>query len=163
MSIDAGDFAARLKAAQNDPNREERLRQDRARRRRKVGLWAGAGVVLAGGFAFWLSDVMGGERPANEPFAAGALDEALWPDAWPLTTAIPFRGSPAALWDRSDVPGSMPPPTARPVGKLSEEEVTEGLTAVGDFVREANTSAEGTAGERPECSHAPRTRRSRPA
>ncbi|MGW2277758.1 hypothetical protein [Streptomyces sp. NPDC001770] len=149
MSIDAGDFAARLKAEQNDPRREERLRQDRARRRRTIGLWAGAGVVLAGGFAFWLSDVMGGERPANEPFAAGALDEALWPDEWPLTTAIPFRGSPADSWDRAHVPSGVPSPEARPVGELGEEEVTADLSAVRDFVWEANASPEVLTGERP--------------
>lgn len=115
MSIDAAEFAARLKAEQNDPDREERLRQDRVGRRRKIGLWAGAGVVLASGFAFWLFDVTAGERPANEPFAAGLLEEALWPDAWPLTTGLPFRGSPAARWDRTDVASSMlPPPWCAP-------------------------------------------------
>ncbi|WP_406336826.1 hypothetical protein OG814_35455 [Streptomyces zaomyceticus] len=151
MSIDAAEFAARLKAEQNDPDREERLRQDRVGRRRKIGLWAGAGVVLASGFAFWLFDVTAGERPANEPFAAGLLEEALWPDAWPLTTGLPFRGSPAARWDRTDVASSMlPPALVRPVGGLGAEQVTTGLEMVREFVREANVSDEVLTGERPE-------------
>ncbi|MEV5011321.1 hypothetical protein [Streptomyces sp. NPDC055692] len=146
MSIDAAEFAARLKAEQNDPDREERLRQDRMRRRRKIGLWAGAGVVLAGGFAFWLFDAMAGERPANEPFAPGLLEEAMWPDAWPLTTGLPFRGSPAARWDGIDVAL----PLVRPVGGLSAEQVSTGLDTVREFVREANVTDEVLAGERPE-------------
>ncbi|MGW3389525.1 hypothetical protein [Streptomyces cinereoruber] len=150
MSIDAAEFAARLKAEQNDPEREERFRQDRARRRRKIRLWAGSGVIVAGGLAFWLFSVTAGERPANEPFAAGLLEESMWPDAWPYTTGLPFRGSPATRWDRTDVASSMLPPQAEPVGKLSAEQVAAGLETVREFVREANVSDEVLLGEHPE-------------
>ncbi|MGW9454279.1 hypothetical protein [Streptomyces sp. NPDC055632] len=150
MPVDAAEFAARLRAEQNDPDREERFRQDRVRRRRKIGLWAGAGAVVAGGFAFWLFSVTAGERPANEPFAAGLLEESMWPDAWPYTTGLPFRGSPAARWDRTDVASSMLPPQAEPVGKLSAQQVAAGLETVREFVREANVSDEVLLGEHPE-------------
>ncbi|MFJ3817193.1 hypothetical protein [Streptomyces sp. NPDC090056] len=150
MPVDAAEFAARLRAEQNDPDREKRFRQDRTRRRRKIQLWAGAGAVVAGGFAFWLFSVTDGERPANEPFAAGLLEESMWPDAWPYTTGLPFRGSPAARWDRTDVASSMLPPQAEPVGKLSAQQVAAGLETVREFVREANVSDEVLLGEHPE-------------
>ncbi|MFD6531797.1 hypothetical protein [Streptomyces sp. NPDC060184] len=150
MSIDADEFTARLKAERNDPAREERLRQDRRKRRRTIGIWAGAGVVLAGGFTFWLVDVTSGERPAEEPFAAGALNEALWPDSWPATTSSPFRGSPASGWDKADEDWGMPLPPVHPVDGLGEEQVTSGLGVVRDFLRETNVSDEVLLGEVPE-------------
>ncbi|WP_328943317.1 hypothetical protein OG259_18790 [Streptomyces sp. NBC_00250] len=151
MSIEAADSAARLKTEQNDPDREEWLRQDSRRRRRKIGLRVGVGVLLAGAFGFSLFDVAAGEGSANEPFEPGLLEEAMWPDDWPLTTGLPFRGSPAARWDRTDVASSMLPPyLVRPVAGISKEQVTNGLNTMRDFVREANVSDEVLTGERPE-------------
>ncbi|MFE6225909.1 hypothetical protein [Streptomyces sp. NPDC057854] len=66
-------------------------------------------------------------------------------------TGLPFRGSPAARWDRTDVASSMlPPALVRPVGGLSTAQVTTALNTMRDFVREANVSDEVLAGERPE-------------
>ncbi|MFC8295740.1 hypothetical protein ACFUJ0_32115 [Streptomyces sp. NPDC057242] len=105
---------------------------------------------MAGGFAFWLFSVTAGERPANEPFAAGLLEESMWPDARPYTTGLPFRGSSATRWDRTDVANSMLPPQAGLVGKLSTEQVAAGLERVREFVRGANLSDEVLLGEHPE-------------
>ncbi|MFC8176787.1 hypothetical protein [Streptomyces sp. NPDC057325] len=105
---------------------------------------------MAGGFAFWLFSVTAGERPANEPFAAGLLEESMWPDAWPYRTGLPFRGSPATRWDRTDVANSMLPPQAGLVGKLSAEQVAAGLERVREFVREANLPDKVLLGEHPE-------------
>ncbi|MEU6929085.1 hypothetical protein AB4225_18900 [Streptomyces sp. 2RAF24] len=150
MSIDPAEFAARLRAERDDPERAEKLRLDRVARRRKLTLWAGAGALVLGGFVFWLAQVTEGERPANEPFAPGLLQEAMWPPEWPVTEHLPFRNSPAAGWPRADLADGLHPPRAEPVAHLSEERVAQDLETVRTFLREAHTSDEAVTGARPD-------------
>lgn len=141
-------YAARLRAEQNDPEREGRLRDDRRRRRRKTAVIAAGGVLALGGLGFWLATVTDGERPANEPFAPGMLEEAMWPEEWPVTIRIPYRGSPAAQWKSGAE--DMVTPSAKPVGRLAAPEVEAGLEAVRGFLEEADFSPWTLEGERPE-------------
>ncbi|MFE6100900.1 hypothetical protein ACFVQ4_13140 [Streptomyces laurentii] len=83
-------YAARVRAEQNDPERAERLREDRRRRRRKIAAIAAGGALALGGFGFWLATATDGERPADEPFAPGMLQEAMWPADWPVTIRMPY-------------------------------------------------------------------------
>ncbi|MFE0116834.1 hypothetical protein ACFWZA_01910 [[Kitasatospora] papulosa] len=146
MSIDPADFAARLRAEQNDPVREETLRRERVTRRRKAILGAGTGILVLGGFGVWLADAMGG-RPADEPFAPRMLDEAMWPDEWPATTNIPFRGSPAAAWEDGAVGIRLP--QSKAVAGLTDQEVSAGLGAVRDFLIATNLSSQTLYGPNP--------------
>ncbi|MEU9063618.1 hypothetical protein AB0D13_33345 [Streptomyces sp. NPDC048430] len=138
MSIDPAEFTARLRAEQNDPDREETLRRERAGRRRKAILGAGAGLLIVGAFGVWLADAMSGGRPASEPFAPRMLDERMWPDSWPATTNMPFRGSPASAWELGS--GGIRVPDSKAVGGLSEGEVSTGLGSVRDFLIATNLS-----------------------
>nr|WP_078863341.1 hypothetical protein [Streptomyces sp. NRRL S-325] len=146
MSIDPADFAARLRAEQNAPGREETLRRERVTRRRKALLGAGAGILLLGGFGVWLASAMGG-RPADEPFAPRMLDEAMWPDAWPATTNIPFRGSPAAAWENGALGIRLP--QSKAVDGLTDLEVSTTLGAVRDFLIATNLSSQTLYGSKP--------------
>ncbi|MFI5942516.1 hypothetical protein [Streptomyces uncialis] len=146
MSIDPADFAARLRAEQNAPDREERLRRERVARRRKTLLGAGAGVLALGGLGVWLADATG-KRPANEPYAPRMLAEHLWPDAWPATTNIPFRGSPAAAWEPSS--HGIRIPQAKAVAGLTLQEVHTSLWLVKDFLVATNISSRTLAGAKP--------------
>ncbi|AEN08490.1 hypothetical protein K373_01323 [Streptomyces sp. DvalAA-21] len=60
MSVDPAAFTARLRAEQNAPDREERLRRERAARRRKALLGAGAGLLALGCFGVWLAGATSG-------------------------------------------------------------------------------------------------------
>ncbi|WP_327251171.1 hypothetical protein [Streptomyces sp. NBC_01244] len=132
---DPVDYITRLRAEAQNPDREGAFRADRQRRRlRRASVGAFAALALAG-LATWLVTSTG-ERPADEPYAAAALDERLWPDAWPATTNLPLRGSPARTWatDAQDLP--LPVPAA--VGSLSRGQVSEGLRRAREFVVAAN-------------------------
>ncbi|MFE5796647.1 hypothetical protein ACFQ8C_29280 [Streptomyces sp. NPDC056503] len=85
----------------------------------------------------WLASVTG-ERPENEPYAPQALEEALWPDAWPVTVRMPFLGSNAASW-KSGIEG-MPLPPAKAGPGLTEAQVYAGLDSVHDFLVDTNLS-----------------------
>ncbi|MFE4589131.1 hypothetical protein [Streptomyces laurentii] len=138
-------YAARLRAEANDPERAERLREDRRRRRRKIAAIAAGGALALGGLGFWLVTATDGERPANEPFAPGMLQEAMWPADWPVTIRMPYRSSPAARWKSGAE--DMVPPSAKPVGRLTAPEVEAGLEAVRGFLEEANFSEDTLEGE----------------
>ncbi|MEV4424440.1 hypothetical protein ACN9M0_26060 [Streptomyces sp. R-07] len=141
------DYVARLRAQANDPGREEALRRDRTVRRRKVALAAGAGVLLLGGFGFWLADVTEGERPPYEPFGAGALREEVWPLEWPYTVDMPFRNSPAVGWEE-DADG-IHVPVAMPSGGLTAKDISAVLEDVKTLLVETNLSEETLAGAEP--------------
>ncbi|WP_143664574.1 hypothetical protein [Streptomyces sp. NRRL B-24572] len=140
------DYVARLRTQANDPGREEALRRDRRVRRLKIALAVGAGVLLLGGFGYWLTDVTG-ERPPYEPYSAQTLHEEIWPLEWPYTQDMPFRNSPAAGW----TPGAggiyVPVPVAS--GGLSEKDITAVLENVKTLLVETNVSEDTLAGAEP--------------
>ncbi|WP_369146671.1 hypothetical protein [Streptomyces sp. R44] len=140
------DYITRLRAQAADPGREEALRRDRTARRRRIGLAAGAGVLLLGGFGFWLADVTG-ERPPYEPFGAGALREENWPLEWPYSVNMPFRNSPAAGW----VPGAdgIHLPVAEPSGGLTANDMNAVFEDVKTLLAETNVSERTLAGAEP--------------
>lgn len=133
---DPVDYVARLRAEREDAGREETLRRDRSRRRLKRGLAGGAAAAVLFGFAGWLVSSTSGERPADEPFAAGTMPERLWPDEWPATTNLPFRGSRAADWATDDTGIQVPDVTA--VNGISEERVFDALNQAKDFLIATN-------------------------
>lgn len=146
MSVEPADYVARLRAQANDPRRDEALRRDRTIRRRKFVLAAGAGVLLLGGFGFWLADATG-ERPPYEPFGARALDEEMWPSEWPYSVRMPFRDSPAFGW-ASGADG-IRVPTAVPAGGLTAKGMTAVLEDVRTVLAETNVSEQTLAGAEP--------------
>ncbi|MFF4247333.1 hypothetical protein ACFYY2_23105 [Streptomyces sp. NPDC001822] len=109
-------------------------------------LGAGAGILVLGSFGVWLAGAMGG-RPADQPFAPRMLDEAMWPDAWPATTNIPFRGSPAAAWESGSAGIRLP--QSKAVAGLTDREVSTGLGAVRDFLIDTNLSIQTLNGSSP--------------
>ncbi|WP_306327929.1 hypothetical protein [Streptomyces venezuelae] len=144
MSIEPADYIARLRAQANDPGREEALRRDRTVRRRKIALAAGAGVLLLGGFGFWLADVTG-ERPPYEPYAPEALYEASWPREWPYSENMPFRDSPAFDWEAGADGIYVPQPM--PSGEFTREEITAVLDDVKTLLVGTNLSEETLFGD----------------
>ncbi|MFZ3495511.1 hypothetical protein ACODT5_20185 [Streptomyces sp. 5.8] len=143
---DPVDYITRLRAEAQDPNREEAFLADRRRlRRRRVSVGAGAALALAGLVTWLVTNT--GARPADEPYAEGALDEELWPDAWPVTTNLPLRGSPARSWATGAE--ELPLPTAAAVGSLSPQQVEEGLRRAREFVVAANLDQEVLGGGQP--------------
>ncbi|MFI5667073.1 hypothetical protein [Streptomyces sp. NPDC051704] len=106
------------------------MRQDRLRRMRKRILGAGAAAALAGVITWVVVSALG-ERPADEPFAPGLLEEAMWPAEWPATTNMPFRGSPAAAWAASGEDIELP--QAEAVGPIPSPVVGDGLRRVREF------------------------------
>ncbi|WP_158719000.1 hypothetical protein [Streptomyces globisporus] len=141
------DYVARLRAQADRPGREEALRRDRRARRLKIALGAGVGVLLLGGFGFWLADVTAGERPPYEPYGAKALDEEIWPLEWPYTVDMPFRNSPASGWAEGADGIYVPVPMAS--GGLTAEDVTAVLEDVKTLLVETNLSEEALAGAEP--------------
>ncbi|MFI5628419.1 hypothetical protein ACIA8E_03320 [Streptomyces sp. NPDC051664] len=133
---DPVDYVARLRAEREDAGREETLRRDRSRRRLKRGLVGGTAAAALVGFAVWLVSSTSGERPADEPFAAGTRPESLWPDAWPATTNLPFRGSHAADWATDD--SGIQVPDVKAVNGIPEERVFDALNRTKDFLIAAN-------------------------
>ncbi|MFF7772824.1 hypothetical protein ACFZCG_00225 [Streptomyces tanashiensis] len=146
MTLEARDYVARLRAEESDPGREEALRRDRVARRRKTVLAVGAGVLLLGGFGYWLSDVTG-ERPPYEPFGAKVLHEEQWPLEWPYTSDMPFRNSPASGWAGGADAIYVPVPLA--TGGLSAKEMTAVLEDVKTLLVETNVSEDVLAGAEP--------------
>ncbi|MGW8762244.1 hypothetical protein ACWGN5_07050 [Streptomyces sp. NPDC055815] len=146
MSVEPRDYVARLRAQADDPGREEALRRDRTVRRRRIALAAGAGVLLLGGFGFWLTEVTG-ERPPYEPFGAGAVREENWPLEWPYSVNMPFRNSPAAGW----VPGAdgIHLPAAEPAGGLTAKDMDAVFEDVKTLLAETNLSERTLAGAEP--------------
>ncbi|MFF9194675.1 hypothetical protein ACF09L_05670 [Streptomyces sp. NPDC014779] len=140
------DYVARLRSQASDPGREEALRRDRAVRRRKIALGAGAGVLVLGGFGFWLADVTG-ERPPYEPYSPQTLHEPSWPAAWPYSVRMPFRNSPASPWAEGADGIHLPP--AVPSGKFTAKDVTAVLEDVKTLLSETNVSDGTLAGEAP--------------
>ncbi|MCM1951141.1 hypothetical protein NC315_38195 [Streptomyces sp. G2] len=106
----------------------------------------GAGALVLGGLGAWLASVTG-ERPENEPYAPQALEEALWPGAWPATVRMPFRGSKAAAW-KSGIEG-MPLPEAKAGPGLTKAQVYAGLDSVHDFLVDTNLSEDTLTGATP--------------
>ncbi|WP_327132518.1 hypothetical protein OG311_17085 [Streptomyces sp. NBC_01343] len=132
---DPVDFVARLRREGQDPGREEALRQDRLRRMRRRILGAGAAVALAGVITWAVASALG-ERPDDEPYAPGLLEEAMWPAEWPATTNMPFRGSPAAAWATSGQDLELP--QAEAVGPIPSPVVGDGLRRVREFLTAAD-------------------------
>lgn len=143
MSVEPTDFVARLRAQANDPGREDALRRDRAIRRRKFVLAAGAGALLLGGFGFWLADATG-QRPPYEPYAARGLDEQMWPSEWPYSVRMPFRDSPVFGWAVGA--DGIRIPAAQPSGGLTSKGITTALEDVKTLIVETNVSEETLAG-----------------
>lgn len=133
---DPVDYVARLRAEREDPAREGVLRADRARRRIKWTVAGGAAALTLAGVTLWLTSATSGERPANEPYAAGALDEAMWPDEWPATTNLPFRGSPSATWATGS--DGIELPEAKAVGGIPKERVADALSRSKELLVAAN-------------------------
>ncbi|MFF0559117.1 hypothetical protein [Streptomyces sp. NPDC004266] len=146
MSVEPRDYVARLRAQADDPGREEALRRDRRVRRLKIALAAGAGVLLLGGFGFWLADSTG-ERPPYEPYGAKVLHEEVWPLEWPYTVDMPFRNSPASGWAEGADGIYVAPPM--PSGGLSEKDMTAVLEDVRTLLVETNVSEDTLAGAEP--------------
>ncbi|MFH8627587.1 hypothetical protein ACH4A8_37840 [Streptomyces vietnamensis] len=146
MSVEPTDYVARLRAQANDPGREEALRRDRRVRRLKIALAAGAGVLLLGGFGYWLTDVTG-ERPPYEPYGAQTLHEEIWPLEWPYTQDMPFRNSPASGWSEG-ADGIYVPPLM-PSGGLTEKDMAAVLEDVKTLLVETNVSEDTLAGAEP--------------
>ncbi|MFE7597684.1 hypothetical protein [Streptomyces sp. NPDC057494] len=146
MSVEPTEYVARLRAQAGDPGREEALRRDRTIRRRKIALAAGAGVLVLGGFGFWLADVTG-ERPPYEPFGAATVREEIWPLEWPYSVDMPFRNSPATGWaegaDGIYVPGALPS------GGFTAEDITAVLEDVRTLLAETSVSERTLAGAEP--------------
>ncbi|WP_406261355.1 hypothetical protein OH779_04905 [Actinacidiphila glaucinigra] len=140
------DFVTRLRAERQDPGREEALRLDKARRRRKAVLVGCAGALVLTGFGVWLTSVTG-HRPANEPYAPQTLQEDMWPDEWPATVRLPFRGSPAAAWE--DGASGIVTPKAEATGDHTVTEVAAALRHSREFLLESNVTPEPLAGDRP--------------
>ncbi|MFB7452925.1 hypothetical protein [Streptomyces sp. NPDC056194] len=141
------DYVARLRAQASDPGREEALRRDRAVRRRRIALAAGAGVLLLGGFGYWLSDVTG-ERPPYEPFGAQTLHEEVWPLEWPYTPDMPFRNSPASGWAEGADGIYVAEPNGS-YGGLTAKDVAAVLDDVKTLLVETNVSERTLAGAEP--------------
>ncbi|MFE2011257.1 hypothetical protein [Streptomyces sp. NPDC059491] len=146
MSVEPTDYVARLRAQASDPALEEALRRDRIARRLKIALAAGAGVVLLGGFGFWLADSTG-ERPPYEPYGAEVLDEEVWPLEWPYTGDMPFRNSPASGWSVGADAIYVPVPMAS--GDLTAKEITAVLEDVKTLLVETNVSQDTLEGGEP--------------
>ncbi|MFJ6522466.1 hypothetical protein ACIQJ4_29920 [Streptomyces filamentosus] len=146
MSVEPTDYVARLRAQAGDPGREEALRRDRKVRRLRIGLAAGAGVLLLGGLGFWLADVTG-ERPPYEPYGAAALQEDSWPLEWPYTGDMPFRNSPASGWAEGADGIYVPAPTAS--GGLTAQEITAVLEDVKALLVGTNVAEDTLAGAEP--------------
>ncbi|MFD3452056.1 hypothetical protein ACFWVC_07715 [Streptomyces sp. NPDC058691] len=140
------DFVARLRADQQDPGREEALRRDKSRRRRKAVLLASAGALVLTGFGVWLNSVTG-HRPAKEPYAPQLLQEDMWPDEWPATVRLPFRGSPAAAWE--DGSHGIVAPRAEATDDYSATEVAAALRHSREFLIESNVTPAPLTGETP--------------
>lgn len=147
MSVEPTDYVSRLRAQANDPGREEALRRDRRVRRLKIGLAAGAGVLLLGGFGYWLTDVTG-ERPPYEPFGAQTLHEEVWPLEWPYTPDMPFRNSPASGWAEGADGIYVAEPNGS-YGGLTAKEITAVLDDVKTLLVETNVSERTLAGTEP--------------
>ncbi|MGW5778231.1 hypothetical protein [Streptomyces sp. NPDC003863] len=141
------DYVARLRTQANDPGREEALRRDRRVRRLKIGLAAGAGVLLLGGFGYWLSDVTG-ERPPYEPFGAATMREEIWPLEWPYTVDMPFRNSPASGWAQGADGIYVAEPTGS-YGGLTAKDIAAVLDDVKTLLVETNVSEDTLAGAQP--------------
>ncbi|MFJ3273247.1 hypothetical protein [Streptomyces sp. NPDC086776] len=144
---DPVDYVARLRAEREDAGREETLRRDRSRRRLKRGLAGGAAAAVLVGFAVWLINSTSGERPADEPFAAGTRPERLWPDTWPATTNLPFRGSHADGWAPDDT--GIQVPDVKAVNGIPEERVFDALNRTKDFLIATNLDPAVLHGEWP--------------
>ncbi|MFF2573561.1 hypothetical protein [Streptomyces sp. NPDC058084] len=146
MSVEPTDYVARLRAQAGEPGREEALRRDRRVRRLKIGLAAGAGVLLLGGFGYWLTDVTG-ERPPYEPYGAKVLHEEVWPLEWPYTPGMPFRNSPASGWADGADGIYVAEPTAS--GGLTAKNIAAVLDDVKTLLVETNVSEKTLAGAQP--------------
>ncbi|MCB5165850.1 hypothetical protein LG634_13520 [Streptomyces bambusae] len=133
---DVNDFAARLRAEQEDGSRQAALAQDRKRRRRKQVLAGAAGLAVLGGFAAWLVGATSGERAADDPFGAAALEQSMWPQEWPATEDFPYRGSAAAGWAEGENAVELPP--ARALGGMSEAQVEQALLQTKEILVAAN-------------------------
>lgn len=121
-----------------NPDREAAFQSDQRRRRvRRLSVGAVAALALAGVTA-WLVTAPA-ERPEGEPYAA-ALDEQAWPDAWPATTGLPLRGSPARTWATEK--DELPLPAATAVGSIPKEKVADGLLRAREFLVAANLDPE---------------------
>ncbi|KQX47468.1 MULTISPECIES: hypothetical protein [unclassified Streptomyces] len=146
MSVEPTDYVARLRERASDPGIEEALRRDRTVRRRKIALAAGAGVLLLGGFGFWLTDATG-ERPPYEPYGAQTLAEEAWPLEWPYSVDMPFRNSPAVGWGEGADGIYVPEPMA--AGGLTAKEIAATLDDVKTLLVESNLSEDALAGAEP--------------
>ncbi|MCM1965999.1 MULTISPECIES: hypothetical protein [unclassified Streptomyces] len=121
-----------------DQDREAAFHADQRRRRvRRLSVGAFAALALAGVTA-WL--VAAPEGPPESRLHAAELDEQAWPDAWPATTGLPLRGSPARTWatEKDELP--LPPATA--VGSIPKEKVSDGLRRAREFLVAANLDPE---------------------
>ncbi|MBD0710593.1 MULTISPECIES: hypothetical protein [unclassified Streptomyces] len=146
MSVEPTDYVARMRAEADDPAREEALRRERKARRRRYALMTGAGLVVLGGFGYWLADSTG-ERPPYEASSPHTLDEKMWPADWPYSVGMPYRNSPARGW-ASDADGIYTP-MAVPGGKFTAKEMTAVFDDVKKFLTATNIPGGLMAGEVP--------------
>lgn len=130
-----------------DQDRDQDREAARHGRRTRVGrLAVGAVAALAlAGVTAWLVTAPD-ERPDGKPYAA-ALDEQAWPDAWPATTSLPLRGSPARTWATEKE--ELPLPEATAVGSIPKAKVSDGLLRAREFVVAANLDPEVLGGAWP--------------
>ncbi|MFE3287449.1 hypothetical protein ACFXJJ_30700, partial [Streptomyces sp. NPDC059233] len=140
------DFVTRLRAEQQAPGRDEALRLDGRARRRRGMLAAGAAVLGLAALGGWIASSTG-ERPADEPYAPQALDEAMWPPQWPATVRMPFRGSPSAAW--ADGAAGIDLPASEAVGSLTAEQVGDVLRKTREVLVESNLTPRVVLGAQP--------------
>lgn len=141
------DFVARLRAEQQAPGREEALLLDRVTRRRRALLAAGAAVLALAAIGAWVASSTG-ERPAEEPYAPQALEEAMWPPEWPATVHMPFRGSPSAAW--ADGVAGIDLPASEAVGTLTSMQVGDVLRETRELLVESNLTPRNVLGAQPD-------------
>ncbi|MEU3063325.1 hypothetical protein AB0P12_25690 [Streptomyces subrutilus] len=141
------DFVARLRAEQQAPGRDAALRLDRGTRRRRALIAAAAAALVLVGAGVWVASSTGG-RPADEPYAPAALDEAMWPPEWPATVRMPFRGSPSAAW--ADGAAGIELPASEAAGGLTSVQVGEALRATRALLVESNLNPRHALGAHPD-------------
>ncbi|MET9372999.1 hypothetical protein ABZX98_02435 [Streptomyces sp. NPDC002992] len=132
MSIEPTDFVARLRAEQEDPERKDALRRERAQRPRRAVFAGIAGALVLGGIGAWL---VGGTPWERQP-----VDEG------PPTVAAPFRGSPAASW--ADGAAGIELPEARAVNGMTRNQVADALNKAKEFLVAANLDPATLRGEK---------------
>ncbi|MEV5594399.1 hypothetical protein [Streptomyces sp. NPDC052496] len=116
-----------------------------ARRRKRIRI--GAGVAVAAGVAVLVLNP--GDVRSKLPWRPGgdAQAEAASPAAPVATLEAPFAGSPAVQY--ADGAAGIVPPEAKPVGRLSKDEVADVLRKVKALLTDANLNPRTLRGDRP--------------